>query len=588
MDFPLKFSKLDFAPSFTQVFTPTNTAILASVGLHAFFLGLALPFLQAGDAEQAKKNQVGVIELSQAEQSRLPETSPFAGSSSFLPSSNPVAPPPATSLPNSSPDLKLTSPSPSLPSTDYNYNTLPGQLPQTSTLPPLPPLPSYPSYPNLPSYPSGYAYPSSLPSLNSYNTLNRLPIANPPLPSLPAYRPRTPNLPGMSNPDSMPQGKRPNFGELPPPKGTDFITRSSTNPGTVTPEPELQPQGQDTPSVEALRKDLEWRAKLGTDFQGSDFEAISLVGSYPRIACRNRTEASVVYNVDPRGGITPISQSRYPIFNQLALQSFQSQQFTRPTRVTVNFRYDPAVCGTAATAPVAPNLPGVVNPPMPGITAPALPPATMPNETVTPLNNTNQRVPQLPVLNRPEVTPGTETPNAATSVAPASPPQLPGVINPGVNRRPPETPTPNQQPGTPLETAPSQAPPTPESRVKPANPALVPPVSPAPAQTVPPASEAKPTPTTATEPPKNNDVLRPTPSVTPNPPVMGPMLPETRRTQLRNSLNRPTLKTAPAPGEVNKPANPPASEVQPQEKPRPETSPAVPETNSLAPATGKK
>ncbi|MFM7191424.1 MAG: hypothetical protein ACKOX2_11490, partial [Microcystaceae cyanobacterium] len=72
MDFPLKFSKLDFAPSFTQVFTPTNTAILASVGLHAFFLGLALPFLQAGDAEQAKKNQVGVIELSQAEQSRLP------------------------------------------------------------------------------------------------------------------------------------------------------------------------------------------------------------------------------------------------------------------------------------------------------------------------------------------------------------------------------------------------------------------------------------------------------------------------------------------------------------------------------------
>ncbi|MFM7576924.1 MAG: hypothetical protein ACKO5Q_08310, partial [Microcystaceae cyanobacterium] len=62
----------------------------------------------------------------------------------------------------------------------------------------------------------------------------------------------------------------------------------------------------------------------------------------------------------------------------------------------------------------------------------------------------------------------------------------------------------------------------------------------------------------------------------------------TRRTQLRNSLNRPTLKTAPTPGEVNKPANPPASEVQPQEKPQPATPPAVPETNSLAPATGKK
>ena len=595
MDFPLKFSKLDFAPSFTQVFTPTNTAILASVGLHAFFLGLALPFLQAGDTEQAKKNQVGVIQLSQAEQSRLPETSPFAGGSSFLAGNNPSPLPPAANQPNNSPDLKLYSPSPSLPSTDYNYNALPGQLPPTSTLPPLPPLPSYPSYPNLPSYPSGYAYPPSLPPLNSYNSLNRLPIANPPLPSIPSYRPnpRTPNLPGMTNPDNMPQGKRPNFGELPPPKGTDFITRSS-NPGTVTPEPELQAQGQDTPSVEALRKDLEWRAKLGTDFQGSEFEAINLVGNYPRIACRNRTEASVAYNVDPRGGITPISQSRYPIFNQLALQAFQSQQFTRPTRVTVNFRYDPAVCGTTATAPGAPNLPGLVNPQAPGQVSPALPPATLPNATVTPLNTPNQRVPQLPVLNRPAENPTpAKVPNAATSTSPPSPPQLPGLVDPGANRRPPETPATNQRSGTSAVTSPSNlsspVPSAVESQRQPTNPVIIAPSSPAPTQPVPPASEAKPSPLASPESPKEKEVSRPAPPATSKAPVMGPTLPATRQTQLRNTLNRPMLKTPPAPGAVSPPANAPTDERQPQEKtPRTENGPAVPDTNSLAPATGKK
>jgi len=73
MDLPLRLSN---APSLGQVFTPVNVAILSSLGIHGFILGLALPNWQwqesAGD-NLTDRNPVGVIELTPAEQSRLPE-----------------------------------------------------------------------------------------------------------------------------------------------------------------------------------------------------------------------------------------------------------------------------------------------------------------------------------------------------------------------------------------------------------------------------------------------------------------------------------------------------------------------------------
>ncbi|MEB3189571.1 MAG: hypothetical protein VKL42_04420, partial [Snowella sp.] len=77
MDFPLK---LDNTPSINQVFTPVNIAILASLGLHAFVLGLALPNLTWPEPTEEgfeDRAPVGVIELTPAEQSRLPNTDPL-------------------------------------------------------------------------------------------------------------------------------------------------------------------------------------------------------------------------------------------------------------------------------------------------------------------------------------------------------------------------------------------------------------------------------------------------------------------------------------------------------------------------------
>ncbi|WLT38594.1 hypothetical protein NON20_01795 [Synechocystis sp. B12] len=136
MDLPLRLSN---APSFGQVFTPVNVAILSSLGIHGFILGLALPHWQwqesTGD-NLTDRNPVGVIELTPAEQSRLPETDIFSSSGLF-----PTAP--SGSDPGAIPaDPNLPIP----PSGDYNYSLPSGP----GIMPPPPAMPNLPAYPNLP------------------------------------------------------------------------------------------------------------------------------------------------------------------------------------------------------------------------------------------------------------------------------------------------------------------------------------------------------------------------------------------------------------------------------------------------------
>ncbi len=432
MDFPLKLQ-----PSATQVLTPSNVAIFASVGLHAVVLGMFLPNLN-GEQNNSNQQNVGVIELTEAEQSRLPDAAPVPSVSSIpdatsLPNSTTLLP--STTSPNdllsANPDVKLPPisevPLPSLPSSNYG-SSLPGQVP-------LPPLPSLPPYP------------PSLPPLSSYNNLNNIPIAQPPV-SLPPLRsanqpsqqrPVLPSLPGtQSYFDSIDRNSnngtpRPNFGILPPPRGTDFITRASQNDGVpnlpgVAPQPELQADGEETSPRQAAANDLQWRAKLAQQNNGAistgDIESIVMTGTYPRAACRSQAEARVIYNVEPSGEVTPIQTSRYSIFNQIARQSFASQRFNKPTRVTVDFKYDPKVCESAIAAPGNPTQ-----------TTPLLPPLNNPSATVAPVNDPTRTVPQLPALtpgsNRPSQPTGT---NAIKNPAPSSP------ANPSSERSPAPTP----------------------------------------------------------------------------------------------------------------------------------------------------
>ncbi|MEB3310655.1 MAG: hypothetical protein VKJ02_10515, partial [Snowella sp.] len=566
-------------------------------------LGMFLPNLNEEPNANTSRQNVGVIELTEAEQSRLPDTNPAP----------PIPPvPDGTSFPNSTtmlsgtmspndflaanPNVKLPpiteTPLPALPSTNYssNFNALPGQLP------PLPPLPALPPYP------------SNLPPLSSYNNLNNIPIARAPvsLPPLPSsnrsseQRPVLPPLPGTQSyfrsieGDGNNTAPRPNFGVLPPPRGTDFITRASQDNGVpnlpgMAPQPELQPDGEDTNPQQATVNDLQWRAKLAKQNNGvistGDIESVAITGAYPRAACRSRAEARVIYNVEPSGEVTPIQTSRYSIFNQLARQSFQSQRFNKPTRVSVDFNYDPKVCESAIAAPNRPTE-----------TAPVLPSLPNNSATVSPVNDPTRSVPQLPTLtpgsNRPPQLP--ETDNNAVKTAPptqsapsdSSPERSPSPATPQSNPAAIKNPVPvtppkpnntddqepasavikNPQPQATPEVKPESAP-----EAKPENPAEVKaapdnkPVESNSAAPVKPQSEAKPS-------------VTPTPEVKPSP-AANRNLSESKRSRLLPKQSAPKAEPP-----AVKPAQP-----EPEAK-TPVMGPPLPGGNDspLAPSMGKK
>ncbi len=424
-----------------QIFTPANIAIFTSVGLHAFILGLVLPNFYWNDPtppQEENRENVGVIELTPAEQSRLPNTSPVPNLMDSFPGAlaNPALPGFDTSLPP-------------LPGGDYNYSSLPN----------INGIPLPPSLPNLPGYPS------NLPPLSSYGNLSNLPIATPPisLPPLPPRRfsgssPSLPPLPPDTNNqrmgrDNLTAPQRPNFGELPPSRGTDFITRGSQNPSIppVDNEQELQAEGQDTSVNLARKNDLLWQAQQRTNIK----ERLTLTGTYPRIACRNQTEATVVYNVSPDQTLTPISTSRFPIFNQLAEEAIRGQGVGQPTQVSVEFRYDPAICGAVRTPSTPSNNSSGQSPsvssPSPNTPTPFVPPSPQPR--ITP--NTSREIIPSPRSLDPIIPAVPVTPTSPTA---PPPPSIP--VTPALEVEP--SPVPSPSVAAPVEELP--APQAPESR----------------------------------------------------------------------------------------------------------------------------
>jgi hypothetical protein len=430
MDLPLRLSN---APSLGQVFTPVNVAILSSLGIHGFILGLALPHWQwqesAGD-NLTDRNPVGVIELTPAEQSRLPETDIFSSSGLF-----PTAP--SGSDPGAIPaDPNLPIP----PSGDYNYSLPSGP----GIMPPPPAMPNLPAYPNLPP-------------LTSYGNLSRLPITGPPIPSLPRFPstrqiPRPPGLFAPTPDQGMnplgPGPNRPDFGPLPPSQGTGFITRAPQ--GITTPqEPGLRAEGEDT-SPEKLRENtLVSIAQQGQALKAKD----TISGAYPPIACRNRTEATVVYNVFPSGQKDLVGRSRYPIFNQLAEQAIANKTYGEPTQVTVSFKYDAEICGGVdqfippggeTTNPAVPAVP----PPSQVTPAPTISPAPGIAPSPAPL----QPQPTPPPAVRSSPMPDAPAPRRQPTTTPSDPPMnvAPSPTRSAPAPAPTATPTPtSSQPSLP-------------------------------------------------------------------------------------------------------------------------------------------
>lgn len=518
MEFPLKLQ-----PSPIQIFSPPNVAIFASLGLHSIVLGFFLPNFLGGSNSNLNSNKqnIGVIELNDAEQSRLPDSSPFSNSAPFPTGTTAL---PNNALPNNSfstnPNINLPNISqPPLPNNNYS-STLPTQIP----LPPLPALPSYP--PNLPP-------------LSSYNDINSLPISRSPvsLPPLrssssPSIRPSLPSLPDTQSYFRSVEGKatsRPNFGTLPPSRGTDFITTAPQN-GIGIPQPELQADGQETTSEQAMRNDLAWRAKQANQQEATsnNIGVVTLTGAYPRLACRTKAEARVVYNVDPSGEITPIQTSRYSVFNELARQSFQSQRFNQPTRVIVDFKYDSKACASAIGIP---NVPTETPPRLPSLN-------DNPLETVSPVNDPTRKIQQLPPLipgsNSPAGAVEENTIQKAPSVTPSRFPSPSSLPTPTQGQT---TPGSDSLPASVIKTSPNIAPTTPIKSTEYGPSPLGTKNSPAELN-----SEKKPEikPTTENEAPTQTNSatpIKPQPDVT-NSPATVKNQPETKRSRLQQMINQ--------------------------------------------------
>jgi len=447
MDFPLK---LDNNTPSNPIFTPVNIAILASLGLHGFVLGLALPHFtwpQPTEASFGDRAPVGVIELTPAEQSRLPNTDPLPANP-LLPVLPEGEPPPSSPT---APNL------PAAPDSNYDY-----QLPDSSN---LPPLPTMPSLPNLPAYPN-------LPPLTSYGNLRRFPITNPPLPSLPPLPSRRlPRLPVPSDPrfaDTAPplppissnDPARPRFDPLPPPQGTDFITRApqGQDNGAVNnavAQPELVPEGEDSSPDQVRVNSLNSIAQQGVAIKAKDV----IAGPYPAIACRNRSETSVTYNVFPSGQKDLVGRSRYPIFNDLAAKVIGGRSYSQPTQVTVSFQYDPKVCAdvTQFDNPPTPQTPQPPTDPRP-LGTPTVPTVETPSSA--PMVPTPPAV-ETPAPVRPGMTPSPSPvqPPTQTTPAPQVPRPQPSIIpDAPANPRPTATPIPDS-PAPAVQPTPAVAPP---------------------------------------------------------------------------------------------------------------------------------
>jgi TonB family protein len=376
---------------------PTAIAAYASVGMHAM-LGVALPSLPffadvpllSGEISP-QGNQVGVVELSPQDFSRLPlavtmPSSVNAGLSD-IPVRSPQYPiPDLSQLPNA--QLRGNLPSRPLPG--------PQQTPQpprsTASIPyqyPIQPAPNNPvagNRPNaLPPRPSKTIVrpPSRLsPTPNPGNTPNpnrpqspfdianagedfRLREYENPGDQLP--RPRQSgiaavfNQPNRSRPEKTAEGSgvaaAPTPPDADPAEGAIAAQPGSPDNSVLrdieTRRNSLRRNPIDTTDAEAEENNAQWLASVTAQPR-----ALTITGTYPEDACLRRLSGTSVYGVEvqPGGGVGNVNLIRsagHQIFNDQARSQVTSMGFpsvNRPTpfKVTVSFTYDRNQCPSLA------------------------------------------------------------------------------------------------------------------------------------------------------------------------------------------------------------------------------------------------
>ncbi len=415
---------------------------MASVGIHSLVLGFALPNYQSWSTEtpSTAPRDVSVIELTEAEQARLPDLSP-----------------PPVDVP-ALPDAAVGD----LPITDFNAIEPSVSAPLTS----LPPLPSLPPLTLNNRLPIALA-PRSLPLAPPPSSQSRLPA--PPANTL---LPQSPNAA-----DSV---IRPDFDPLRDPIPADeLINRKSDPPELAANSTAAEQALQEQVNASGLRYDpsntterdvavnsARWMVQTGA--RKSNTESLTLAGAYPRAACDGQLQGTSVFgvSVDAQGNVTPnpakIRGSGYSFLDNQALQQIRSYRFPNTTgspkhyTVSVPFQFDanncPAVARTQPTQPNETSTPKPTESPAARRTAPA--PQSAP---LTPQPAVNPSVaPTKTRLAPPEPSPSPET----TQPAP-QPQELPAaIITP-----PQAAPSPVPEASTPAPVS-QNAPPAPPASIK--------------------------------------------------------------------------------------------------------------------------
>lgn len=528
-------SAVIFESPLVKPFNNSNTvAIAASIGIHALVLGLAFPYLSATSSKgSSDQTDVRLVELTPAEQSRLPNLSPPTPEISQF--SNP-------SLENTplldTPTIDPTQIPPSIDS-----------FASTSSFPSLPPLEGLQSAPSLPPLPS-------IPQMNVYS---------PPIASLPAPSQNLPAPPQLRSPQRYQEQEtpfreeniRPNFPQtddeftLDELKNSPIVygnqrqqeitqqqeTAALSNPRRIDPSLEeerqrrlraelienaqrlqqsLQPDSTNTSSDEATKNFSTWISQNNVQqgfTQGIRKEHLNMRinGNYPTIASGRQIEGTSVYGVvvDASGrpvDVQPLQSAGYPILDKQAKEDILRQAFQNPTGgkqsyvISVSYK-DPnptrnlpqPVNNQRQTTPSRQTTP----------TTPTAAPSSQPVQPVTqpsnrkpetqitqPTNNQDNQRPNTPPVVEQSPTPDNLKPETQVE-EPANEAQQNQLTAPVVEQSPvPE----NIKPETISEpqNTPSSNPPSPSVAEPPAAPASQKPNPPA-QQTVSPPTSQKPT-----------------------------------------------------------------------------------------------
>jgi outer membrane biosynthesis protein TonB len=432
----------------TKFFNTSNLSTVASVGIHALILGVALPGLPIFSQKENstdRLNDVGLIELSPAEQSRLPNLS----QPSLEPPTYPGVPPIDPSLfntPSSLPSNTQGGFDPSLlPPPPPNALSFNNDLSVVSPPPSMPPLPSPPPasyYPNPNTWSNPPAPPSNLPPPQI-----PLPPQQTQIPDAEWRRPEFDPVRGGIDPrdlinqrnNAIAQKNQPPgyYNGMPQPRtaaNSDSGQRIiQSDPRAALQEMRIRRlvaeniQGAEsliadrtnTTNEEAMRNDVRWRAKTGD----AKPQEVSISGTYPKTACMRRLEGTSVYGVvvDAQGKVANspsrpylIKSAGYPVLNQQALRDIRLNSFTNQTGqpksflVRVNYAYNEKICPSVAVASPQPRENGVprqVDPSKPAPTvvnpAPTKPDkAPAASEVIEPTQRQSEGKPPAPTIPR--------------------------------------------------------------------------------------------------------------------------------------------------------------------------------------------